>query len=88
MTMVGSSSLGGAFLRLRSIAPKLFGLTLVLATGGCANNFTISQPFASPQMQAAFEAARAKCPVTVVETDEVKRCMTAQGWNYRHPWQQ
>ena len=75
-------------MRYWSFAPKLFSLTLVIATGGCANNFTISQQSASPQMQAAFDAAREKCPVTVVETDEVKRCMVAQGWTYRHPWQQ
>ena len=62
------------------------GLGLAFATAGCARETSIKGPGAGPT-PAAFEAARARCGVTVVETDAVKRCMSAQGWAFRHPWE-
>ena len=60
-------------------------VALALATSGCARD--LSAPVASQGQRASFEAARERCGVTVVETDAVKRCMRAQGWEYRLPWQ-
>ena len=59
---------------------------MALATGGCSR---YARPTLSgPQRPAiSFEAARAQCGVTVAETIAVQRCMRAQGWAYRLPWQ-
>ena len=67
--------------------PAAMALSAALALGGCAGSLVSSRQDASPQVQASFEAARARCGITVAETDAVKTCMSAQGWAYRHPWQ-
>ena len=59
---------------------------MALTTGGCSRDAQPTLP--GPKQPAiAFEAARAKCGVTVAETAAVQRCMRAQGWAYRLPWQ-
>lgn len=60
---------------------SLICASLALVTSACARD-----P-AQEQLKARFDAARQKCAVTVAETPDVKRCMRAQGWAYRLPWQ-
>ena len=58
-----------------------------LAAGGCSRDPSPGAQAGSQQLRASFEAARDRCGITVVETEAVKRCMSAQGWAYRLPWQ-
>lgn len=60
---------------------SLICLSLALATCACARDPE------QERLKARFDAARQKCEVTVAETAEVQRCMRAQGWAYRLPWQ-
>ena len=59
---------------------------MALTTCGCSRD---PQPVASAPLQPSrsFEAARARCSVTVAETADVQRCMRTQGWVYRLPWE-
>ncbi len=59
---------------------------VLLAACGCARD--PSPSVGDPRRpRISFDAAREKCPVTVADTVEVQKCMRAQGWVYRLPWQ-
>ena len=59
---------------------------VLLAACGCARDPSPSAANAQ-HAKISFDAARERCGVTVAETTEVQRCMRAQGWAYRLPWQ-
>lgn len=57
---------------------------ILAALGGCARE--PANP-AQARTEDLFRKARERCPVTVADTEDVQRCMRAQGWSYRLPWQ-
>lgn len=58
-----------------------------VALGGCARDPVPLSGSGPQRPRLSFEAARARCGASVAESDAVKRCMRAQGWAYRLPWQ-
>ena len=80
--------------RIGTAAPILscglkIAVVLVFATGcaACAHDRSVAVAGADARAEEAFEAARNRCATTVAETPAVQRCMRAQGWAYRLPWQ-
>ena len=58
----------------------------LFAACGCARDPLPRAAYAQ-RPKVSFDAARERCGVTVADTAEVQKCMRAQGWAYRLPWQ-
>jgi hypothetical protein len=59
----------------------------LLLVAGCARDPSLATASQGQRSKAAFDVARDRCGVTVVDTVAVQRCMRAQGYIYRLPWQ-
>ncbi|WP_158807373.1 hypothetical protein [Beijerinckia sp. L45] len=71
---------------LSTIRGLIAGAGLLLVTG-CARDPSLATASPGQHPKIAFDAARDRCGVTVADTVAVQRCMRAQGWIYRLPWQ-